>query len=126
VRPKILVVDDEPAIRDTLSFMLEMEGFQVALAGDGEEALVRVAQDPPHVVLLDVMMPKVDGYRVCEVIKTNPRTAGVKVVILTAMGQAADRTKALAAGADAYVAKPFDEDTLLALLRQLVGDPGHA
>lgn len=126
MRPKILVVDDEPAIRDTLSFMLEMEGFQVALAGDGEEALVRVAQDPPHVVLLDVMMPKVDGYRVCEVIKTNPRTAGVKVVILTAMGQAADRTKALAAGADAYVAKPFDEDTLLALLRQLVGDPGHA
>jgi CheY-like chemotaxis protein len=126
VRPKVLVVDDEPAIRDTLSFMLEMEGFQVAVAADGVEALARIAQDPPEVVLLDVMMPKLDGYRVCEAIKADPRTAGVKVVMLTAMGQAADRARALAAGADAYVAKPFDEDGLLTLLRQLAGKPGDA
>jgi CheY-like chemotaxis protein len=126
VRPKVLVVDDEPAIRDTLSFMLEMEGFQVAVAADGVEALARIAQDPPEVVLLDVMMPKLDGYRVCGAIKADPRTAGVKVVMLTAMGQAADRARALAAGADAYVAKPFDEDGLSTLLRQLAGKPGDA
>lgn len=121
---EILVVDDEPAIRETLSFILEMEGFSVAVAGDGEEALAKVRESRPKVVLLDVMMPKKDGYRVCEEIKKDPATAATRVVILTAMGQAADRARALAAGADAYVAKPFDEDSLIALLRSMTGATG--
>lgn len=119
---KILVVDDEPAIRETLSFMLEMEGFAVAVAKDGEEALEQVQKLQPTVVLLDVMMPKLDGYKVCQAIKGQPETAKVKVIMLTAMGQAADRARALAAGADAYVAKPFDEEALIALLRRLSGE----
>ncbi len=118
--PQVLVVDDEPAIRETLSFMLEMEGLSVAVAKDGEEALMRVRELRPQVVLLDVMMPKLDGYQVCHAIKSDPATAAVKVVMLTAMGQAADKARALASGADAYVAKPFEEETLLSLLRQLV------
>lgn len=121
---QILVVDDEPAIRETLSFILEMEGFSVAVAANGEEALAKVREGRPKVVLLDVMMPKKDGYRVCEEIKADPETAGTKVVILTAMGQAADRARALAAGADAYVSKPFDEDSLIALLRSMTGGAG--
>jgi CheY-like chemotaxis protein len=122
VPAKILVVDDEPAIRETLSFMLEMEGFAVAVAKDGEEALEQVQKLQPTVVLLDVMMPKLDGYKVCQAIKGQPETAKVKVIMLTAMGQAADRARALAAGADAYVAKPFDEEALIALLRRLSGE----
>lgn len=118
---QILVVDDEPAIRETLSFILEMEGFSVAVAADGEEALAKVREVKPSVVLLDVMMPKKDGYRVCQEIKADPQTASTKVIILTAMGQAADRARALAAGADAYVSKPFDEDGLIALLRGMLG-----
>lgn len=114
------MVDDEPALRETLSFILEMEGFTVDVAADGEQALAKVWQTNPKVVLLDVMMPKKDGYRVCEEIKKDPQTAATKVVILTAMGQAADRARALAVGADAYVSKPFDEDELIALLRTLM------
>ncbi len=119
------MVDDEPAIRETLSFILEMEGFSVDAAADGEEALAKVRETRPKVVLLDVMMPKKDGFHVCEEIKGDPETAGTRVVILTAMGQAADRARALASGADAYVSKPFDEDDLVALLRHLLGGGGH-
>lgn len=122
----VLVVDDEPSIRETLSFILEMEGFTVDVAADGEEALVKVQQTTPRVVLLDVMMPKKDGYRVCEEIKKDHKTAATKVVILTAMGQAADRARALAVGADAYVSKPFDEDSLIALLHRLLSGEGDA
>lgn len=114
---RVLVVDDEPAIRETLSFMLEMEGFEVAQASDGLEAIQKVRDFRPAVVLLDVMIPKLDGYRVCQTIKADPSLVGVKVIILTAMGQAADRDRAFAAGADGYFAKPFDEDALLHLLR---------
>lgn len=116
------MVDDEPAIRETLSFILEMEGFSVEVAGDGDEALAKVRASRPRIVLLDVMMPKKDGFRVCEEIKGDPQTAATRVVMLTAMGQAADRARALASGADAYVSKPFDEDELVALLRQLLGE----
>lgn len=120
------MVDDEPAIRETLSFILEMEGFTVDVAADGEQALAKVHENHPKVVLLDVMMPKKDGYRVCEEIKKDPKTAATKVVILTAMGQAADRARAFEVGADAYISKPFDEDGLIALLRQLVAEGSSA
>lgn len=120
------MVDDEPAIRETLSFILEMEGFTVDVAADGEQALAKVHENHPKVVLLDVMMPKKDGYRVCEEIKKDPRTATTRVVILTAMGQAADRARAFEVGADAYISKPFDEDGLIALLRQLVAEGSSA
>ena len=119
--PLVLVVDDEPNILETLSFVLEMEGFRVATAEDGEQALARVAALHPPVVVLDAMMPRRDGFDVCRTIKADPGLAGVHVVMLTAMGQKADRERALAAGADHFMTKPFDEEELLALLRRLTG-----
>ena len=119
--PLVLVVDDEPNIVETLSFVLEMEGFRVATAEDGEQALAQVAALHPPVVVLDAMMPRRDGFDVCRTIKADPGLAGVHVVMLTAMGQKADRERALAAGADHFMTKPFDEEELLALLRRLTG-----
>lgn len=119
--PLVLVVDDEPNIVETLSFVLEMEGFRVATAEDGEQALAQVAALRPPVVVLDAMMPRRDGFDVCRTIKADPGLAGVHVVMLTAMGQKADRERAIAAGADHFMTKPFDEEELLALLRRLTG-----
>ena len=96
-----------------------MEGFQVATAEDGEQGLEAVRRLRPPVVLLDAMMPKRDGYDVCRTIKSDPELAGVHVIMLTAMGQKRDRDRGLAAGADHFVTKPFDEAELLSLLRRL-------
>jgi two-component system phosphate regulon response regulator PhoB len=117
--PLVLVVDDEPAIRETVSFILEVEGFRVATAADGEEALAMVRQLRPPVVLLDAMMPRRDGFEVCRLIKQSPELRRVRVVMLTALGQKTDRERALAAGADHFITKPFDDIELLALLRSL-------
>ncbi len=119
--PLVLVVDDEPNIVETLSFVLEMEGFRVATAEDGEQALAQIAALRPPVVVLDAMMPRRDGFDVCRTIKADPGLAGVHVVMLTAMGQKSDRERAMAAGADHFLTKPFDEEELLALLRRLTG-----
>jgi len=120
-QPLILVVDDEPSIRETVSFILEMEGFKVAIAEDGEQALAEIRRLRPPVVLLDGMMPLRDGFDVCREVKSDPDLAAVKIVMLTALGQKTDREKAIAVGADVYITKPFDEDELLALLRRLTG-----
>jgi len=117
--PLILLVDDEPNIRETVSFILEMEGFRVVTASDGEEAITQVRRLQPPVVLLDAMLPRRDGFEVCQTIKTDPALAGTKVVMLTALGQKTDQERAMAAGADYYVTKPFDEEELLALLAKL-------
>jgi two-component system alkaline phosphatase synthesis response regulator PhoP len=117
--PLIVLVDDEPNIRATISFILEMEGFRVETAADGEEGLEKIRALKPPVVLLDGMMPRRDGFDVCRTVKADPALAGVKVIMLTALGQAADQEKGRAAGADYYVTKPFDEEELLALLRRL-------
>jgi CheY-like chemotaxis protein len=117
--PLVLVVDDEPSIRETIGFILEMEGFRVATAEDGERGLEAIRRLRPPVVLLDAMMPKRDGYDVCRTVKDDPELAAVHVVMLTAMGQKRDRERGLAAGADHFVSKPFDEAELLSLLRRL-------
>lgn len=119
--PLILVVDDEPNLRETISFILEMEGFAVATAEDGDQALAEIRRLRPPVVLLDGMMPRRDGFDVCRQVRADPELAQVKIIMLTALGQRTDREKALAAGADFYVTKPFDEEELLALLRRLTG-----
>ena len=118
-RPLIVLVDDEPSIRETISFILEMEGFRVETARDGEEGLEKIRALKPPVVLLDGMMPRRDGFSVCRTVKADPELAGVKVIMLTALGQKADQEKGRAAGADFHVTKPFDEEDLLALLRRL-------
>jgi len=119
--PLVVLVDDEPSIRETVSFILEMEGFEVASAADGEAGLDLVRRLRPAVVLLDGMMPRRDGFDVCRHIRSDPALAGVTVIMLTALGQQTDRERARAAGAHHFFTKPFDEEELITLLRRLTG-----
>jgi CheY-like chemotaxis protein len=120
-KPLILLVDDEPSIRETVSFILDMEGYQVVTAENGDEALEQIRRLKPPVVLLDAMMPRRDGFDVCHTVKSDPTLAATKIVMLTALGQKTDQERAMAVGADFYVTKPFDEEDLLALLARLTG-----
>jgi two-component system response regulator MprA len=115
---RILVVDDEPQLRRALERALKLEGYEVALAGDGEEALAAAAERPPDAIVLDVLMPKRDGLEVCRMLRErNDRTP---VLMLTARDAVADRVDGLDAGADDYVVKPFALEELLARLRALL------
>lgn len=111
---RILVVDDEPNIRDFLQLGLQYEGFEVALAGDGNTALRQVREFRPHLVVLDVMLPGQDGWAVCEALRHDPE---VLVIFLTARDEVADRVKGLELGADDYVVKPFSFQELVARIR---------
>ena len=117
---KILIVDDEPNIVLSLEFLLKKEGFDVAVAGDGDEALARVAAFSPDLVLLDVMMPKKSGFEVCEALRADPARAALKVVMLTAKGRDTEVAKGLALGADAYVTKPFSTKDLVARVKEIL------
>lgn len=103
----VLVVDDEPNIVLSLEFLMTQMGLDVRVAKDGESALEEIGRLPPDLVLLDVMLPKCDGYEVCRKIRADPRLNRIKVVMLTAKGRDAEREKGLAAGADDYITKPF-------------------
>jgi two-component system, OmpR family, response regulator MprA len=121
---QILVVDDEPAVRDSLDRALRLEGYKVDLATDGAEALTMLGGDSPDAVVLDLMMPRVDGLEVCR----RMRAAGDRtpVLVLTARDAVSDRVKGLDAGADDYLVKPFALDELLARLRALLRRSGTA
>jgi DNA-binding response OmpR family regulator len=115
----ILVADDEPAIRETVAYILECEGYRVVAAANGEEALSAARRERPLAVLLDVNMPKRDGFSVCREMKADPDLSSVPVILLTALGQKRDEAAGLAAGADAYVTKPFDDELILRKLAEL-------
>jgi DNA-binding response OmpR family regulator len=117
---KILIVDDEPNIVLSLEFLMKKEGFEVAVAGDGDEALARVAAFAPDLVLLDVMMPKKSGFEVCEALRADPARAALKIVMLTAKGRDTEVAKGLALGADAYVTKPFSTKDLVARVKEIL------
>jgi DNA-binding response OmpR family regulator len=118
---RVLVVDDEPNIVMSLRFLMEREGFEVEVAPTGEAALEALGQAPADLVLLDVMMPKLDGFEVCQRIRGNPVWAGTKIVMLTAKGREVERDKGLALGADEYVTKPFSTRELVARVKQILG-----
>ena len=118
---RVLVVDDEPNIVMSLRFLMEREGFEVEVAPTGEAALAALDRQPADMVLLDVMMPELDGFEVCERIRTNPSWRATKVILLTAKGRDVEREKGLALGADAYVTKPFSTRELVARVKQMLG-----
>lgn len=118
---KILIVDDEPNIVISLEFLMKKEGFEVAVAVDGEEALAKVDSFRPDLVLLDVMMPKKSGFEVCEALRADPEKAGLQVVMLTAKGRETEVAKGLAIGADAYVTKPFSTKDLVLKVKGMLG-----
>lgn len=118
---KILIVDDEPNIVISLEFLMKKEGFEVAIANDGEDALAKVANFTPDLVLLDVMMPRKSGFEVCEALRADPARSGLKIVMLTAKGRDTEVAKGLAIGADAYMTKPFSTKELLAMVKAMLG-----
>lgn len=121
--PSVLVVDDEPNIVLSLEFLLKQVGYEVRVARDGEQALESIRQAKPGLVLLDVMMPKRDGYDVCQTIRANPDWADVRIIMLTAKGRDIEREKGLALGADEYVTKPFSTRDVVEKVRQMLGAP---
>lgn len=124
VNPRVLIADDEPNIVTSLSFLMRREGYEVAVAGDGREALDQVAAFRPHLVLLDVAMPHLDGFAVAQRIRSD-HGSEVAIVMLTAKGQEAEMAKGVALGADLYVTKPFSTRDLVADVRRIL-DRGPA
>ena len=118
---KVLIADDEQNIVISLEFLLRREGFEVFIASDGEEALLRLRAEKPDLVLLDVMMPKMNGFDVCQAIRADPDLADIRVLMLTAKGREAEVSKGLGLGADAYMTKPFSTKELVAQVRVLLG-----
>jgi two-component system phosphate regulon response regulator PhoB len=116
----ILVVEDEEDIRELVRFNLGKEGFQVRAVASGEEGLAAVEFRPPDLLLLDLMLPGVDGLTVCRKIKGNPKTRGVPIVILTAKGEEADVVAGLNLGADDYITKPFSPSVLVARVKAVL------
>jgi DNA-binding response OmpR family regulator len=124
VSASILVADDEPNIVRSLEFLLKQAGFRVRAVSDGEAALAAVAQDPPDLVLLDVMMPGRDGYAVCQDIRANPAWRDMRIIMLTAKGRDMQREKGLSLGADEYVTKPFSTRELVERIRRMLDPRG--
>ncbi len=118
---RILIADDEPNIVVSLEFLMKREGFEVLVASDGEAALQSMTAQMPDLVLLDIMLPKKDGFEVCQQIRAKPEWQAVKVVMLTAKGRETEVAKGLALGADAYITKPFSTKALVLQVRQLLG-----
>jgi two-component system alkaline phosphatase synthesis response regulator PhoP len=110
---KILVVDDEVDLVETIRFPLEAEGFNVLVAYNGEDALNMARTENPDLILLDIMLPKLDGYKVCRLLKFDERFRNIPIIMLTARAQEKDRIIGMETGANEYITKPFDMDKLL-------------
>ena len=120
----VLVVDDEANIVLSLEFLLKRAGYDVRVARNGEEAVKAVAERTPDLVILDVMMPTLDGYHVCETIRADPKLRSVRILMLTAKSRDVEREKALALGADDYITKPFSTRDLVERVKTILGPGG--
>lgn len=118
---KVLIADDEQNIVISLEFLLRREGFEVFVASDGIDALAKLRAEKPDLVLLDVMMPKMNGFDVCQALRADPDLAGTRVLMLTAKGRETEVSKGLGLGADAYMTKPFSTKELVVQVRALLG-----
>ena len=120
---RVLVVDDDEVIRRLIAVNLQLEGFDVETAVDGQDCLARVADIDPDVITLDVMMPRLDGWETAVRLRKSPKTAHIKVVLITARAQEDDKTRGGRVGADAYLTKPFDPNEMIRVVRELAGAP---
>lgn len=116
-QPSVLLVEDEPAQREVLSYNLEADGFRVLTADNGEEALMMVEETPPDIIVLDWMMPNVSGIEVCRQLKTRSATRAIPIIMLSARSEEVDRVRGLETGADDYVIKPYSMVELMARVR---------
>lgn len=127
MKRKVLLVEDNPQNRYLITFLLEKSGYEVVIAEDGEEAVEAVPQHLPDVILMDVQLPKIDGYEATRRIKSDERFSAIPVLALTAHSMKGDRAKALEAGCDDYITKPVDIDVLLRRIEEvLTPQPGSA
>ena len=117
----VLIVDDEPNIVLSLEFLMNKEGYEVRSAANGEEAMAEIAEKIPDLILLDVMMPRKDGYEMCQELRANPAWQGIKIIMLTAKGRDVEREKGLALGADDYITKPFATREVVEKVKSLLG-----
>lgn len=123
---RILIVDDEPNIVLSLEFLMRHQGWETSVAQDGEAALEALARERPDLVILDVMLPRMSGFDVCERVRADPRWRDVRILMLTAKGREAEVARGLRAGADAYVTKPFSTKELVDHVRRLLGEDGRS
>jgi DNA-binding response OmpR family regulator len=117
---KVLIVDDEPNIVLPLQFLMEQNDYHVDVASSGEEALEKIMQFKPDLVLLDIMLPGIDGYEVCEIVRLNPQWQHTKIIFLTAKGRDVDVAKGMLLGADAYITKPFANTEVVDKVKKLL------
>jgi DNA-binding response OmpR family regulator len=117
---KILIVDDEPNIVIPLQFILEKNNYDVLVGYNGEDALDIIAKDEPDLILLDIMLPGIDGYEVCEMVRLNPAWQKIRIIFLTAKGREEDMAKGMILGADAYINKPFSNAVVLEKIASLL------
>ncbi len=120
MKPHILIVEDEPAQVEMLRYNLESEGYRVSVAMDGKEALLRVTEEVPDLVVLDWMLPEVSGIEICRRLRERPDTRMLPIILLTARGEEGDRVRGLDSGADDYVVKPFSPDEMIARVRAVL------
>jgi DNA-binding response OmpR family regulator len=118
---RVMIVEDEPNIVESLSFVFSREGWQVAAALDGETAIERLLSEPPDVLVLDVMLPPLNGFEVLKRLRSEPSLKHLPVLVLTAKGQEKDRHTAMRLGADAFVTKPFSNRDIVQQVRELAG-----
>ena len=118
---KVLIADDEPNIVISLEYLMKREGYDVLVATDGNQALETIRREQPALVLLDVMMPGMNGFEVCQAVRADPALEGVRILMLTAKGRDTDISKGLALGANAYMTKPFSTRELVDKVRSLLG-----
>ncbi len=120
---RVLIVDDEPNIVLSLEFLLRQQGYEVSVARTGEEALAAAEGWRPDLMVLDVMLPGLDGFEVCRRLRERPENAALKILLLTARGREVERVRGMEEGADAYVRKPFSTRQLMKTVAELLGRP---
>ncbi len=118
---KVMVVDDSKTIRRTAETLLSRAGYEVTTATDGFEALAKIAEIKPQIIFIDIMMPRLDGYQTCALIKSNPRFSKTPVVMLSSKDGLFDRARGRIVGSDEYLTKPFTRDELVAAVQQHLG-----
>ncbi len=117
---KILIADDNENIREALTYLLEDEGYKLSLAKDGSDTLRKVREFRPDILFLDIMMPEINGYEVCRIIKSDPAIKNTYVIMLTAKGQVAEQERGKEVGADEYIVKPFSPMEILTKLKNIL------
>lgn len=120
---RILVVDDETQLVEMLKMRLEASGYQVLSAYDGQEALDMARKEKPDLIILDLMLPKIDGYKVCRMLKFDEKYKNIPIILFSARAQEADIKLGKEVGADAYITKPFDPPSLLGKIKELLKEP---